>query len=84
MPGAVRSRVRQHPGAAEVLDVADGALALLRQLRPAALQPPVQLVEPVLGLLEVGLPGRARRAGLPLLHQLGHTAASAGRSARSG
>ena len=50
-----------------MLYVGDGALALLGDLRPAAFQSRVQLVQPVLGRFR--WPSRPRR--VPLLHQVG-------------
>ena len=62
--------MRQNPGPAEVLDVADGALPFLLQFVAAALQAAVQFVQPVLNLLLVGL--KEGRIGLRLLEEGRH------------
>ena len=74
--GAVR--VRQDPGPAKVLDVADGAVPLLLQFVAAALQAAVQFVQTVLDLLLVGL--KEGRIGLRLLKEGPPCGSSAGRS----
>ena len=50
-PGCGAVRMRQHPGRAVPLDVADGAVALLLQLALAPLKPADQFIEAVLACL---------------------------------
>ena len=51
--------VREHPGRADVLDIANGALAFPLQLRQSPFKPGVQLVQPFLALLHAS--GKPRR-----------------------